>query len=235
MPYGKGIEYPYDLTEVVETTAIRLGEICPAIQSGAVVFSRSPLIGPKGDDYGAGLPGRIEVIENSLVYIPSSQIGLRALSTSSYLFIRALQVAGATGIVLYMPAAALSDNLPAIVAIKDHIDMLAHPPHVGVEPAAWEEQFFPMNEAYELDTALQALKRTGLPEASGVLLGVGIGQFDTPAGRAAASRMGAQLISVHIFTECLIAKRAGLNVIGFAETAGVDPETIGGLISAALK
>jgi purine nucleoside phosphorylase len=92
-----------------------------------------------------------------------------------------------------------------------------------------------MNEAYDIESALKALKRSGLPEASGVLLGVGIGQFDTPAGRAAASRFGAQLISVHIFTECLIAKRTGLNVVGFAETAGVDPETIGGLISAALK
>jgi hypothetical protein len=235
MEHSRGVEYPYDLTEAVENTAIKLGEICPTTQSGAVVYSRSPLISKTGEDYGAGLPGRVEIIENSLVYIPDSKIGLKALSSSAYLFIKAIKAAGAASVVLYMPAAALERDLPPVVAIEDQIDMLSRPPHVGVDPAGWEERFFPMNEAYDLETALEALKRVGLPDSSGILLGVALGQFDTPAGRVAASRMGAHLISVHIVGECLIAKRAGLNVIGFAETAGVDPETIGGLISAALK
>jgi hypothetical protein len=78
------------------------------------------------------------------------------------------------------------------------------------------------------------MERTSLPPRSGILLGVAFGQFDTPAGREAAVRMGAALISVHIFGQCLIAKRAGMNVVGFAETAGVDPETIGRLVGRSL-
>ena len=231
---SRGIEYPYDSAEAVVNIGLKLGEICAACQAGAVIYGRSPILKKRGEDYGVGLPGSIEVIENSLVYVPDKGIPFRTLTSSAFLFIRALQSTGAARVVIYMPASPLVSGMTPVVAISDHIDMLSRPPHVGVEPMGSEERFFPMNDAYNIDAALRALKHAGLPETSGVLIGVGIGQLDTPAGRSAALRMGANLMSVHIFGECLIAKRAGMEVVGFAETARVDPETIGGLISAAL-
>ena len=230
----KRAKYPYDSNEAVETLAATLNDICPSPRSGAVVLSHSPLLDTKTQDYCTDLPGNVTIIENHLAYMPNIQIGLDALASSTYLFIRAIKGIGGANIVLYMPAAPLVEDLPPVVAVEDHINMLARPPHVGVEPASWEEQFFPMNKAYDPVNALRAMEIAGLPLVSGILLGVGAGQFDTVAGREAAKCFGANLISVHIFGQCLIAKRAGMNVVGFAETSGIDPEIIGGLISRAL-
>jgi hypothetical protein len=227
-------EYPYDSTEAVEKTASKLSEICSSPESGAVILSRSPLLDSKDHDYGVGLPGNLRIIENNPAYIPNVSRGFATISSSSYLFIRALKAAGARDILLYMPALPLGEDLPPVVAIEDQIDMLSRPPHTGVDPAEWEERFFAMNKAYDIDRAMRALKDAGLQQKSGILLGVGPGQFDTPAGREAARRIGGNLMSVYICPQCLIAKRAGLNVTGFAETAGIDPETIGHLISRAL-
>jgi hypothetical protein len=227
-------DYPYESLEAVESLATKLNDICPSPESGAVVLSRSPLLDSKTIDYSANLPGNMRIIENSLGYIPNMHLGLETLSSSSYLFIRALKSLGAANIVLYMPAAPLGDGLPPVVAVEDHIDMLSRPPHIGVEPAGWEERFFPMKQAYDLERALGAMERAGLPKRHEILIGVALGQFDTQAGREAARRMGAGLISVHLFGQCLVARRAGMNVVGFAETAGVDPETIGLLVSRAL-
>ena len=114
MEQSRGIKYPYDLPEAVENIALKLGDICRTPGYGAVILSRSPILKHKGDDYGMGLPGSIEVIENNLSYIPNPNIGQTALRTSSYLFIRALKAAGGSGVVIYMPAAALKDGLPSI-------------------------------------------------------------------------------------------------------------------------
>ncbi len=227
-------QYPYESTEAVAKAASKLTDICASPESGAVILSRSPLLDSKHNDYGVGLPGNIRIIENSLAYIPDPTRGYATISSSTFLFIRSLRAAGATDVVLCMPAVALDENLPAVVAIEDQVDMLSRPPHTGVDPAEWEERFFAMNSAYDIDRAMKALADAGLPAKSGILLGVGPAQFDTPAGHEAARRIGASLMSVHIAAQCLIAKRAGLKVTGFAETARVDPETIGLIISRAL-
>jgi len=227
-------EYPYESREAVESLGTKLDEICPSPKSGAIVLSHSPLLDAKKENFGTSLPGSVRIIESNLAFMPDPRISLTSLTSSTYLFIRAIKSIGAANIVLYMPVIPLDRKLPPVVAIEDHISMVSHPPHVGVQPADWEEQFFPMNSAYDAIEALRAMEIAKLPLASGTLLGVGVGQLDTVAGQEAAKRMGAHLISVHIFGQCLVAKRSGMRVIGFAETSGIDPEIIGGLLGRVL-
>jgi hypothetical protein len=228
------IIFPWDSEDAVRNMGIRLAEACPGIETAAIVMSRNDAIARSGKELGIGLPGNADIVGSALLYFPQENLGLAALNSSNYLLIRALKSAGGKNIVLYMPALPLDEGLPGIVAVRDHIDMLSRPPHRGVDPLEGEERFFPMNDAYDINTARAAMDKTGLAQSDGVLLGVGPGQFDSPAGRESAKHLGAGLMSLHIFTECLVARRAKLNVIACAETSWVAADTIVNLINASI-
>ena len=221
--------YPYESEEEVEILARELSDLCKNPQSAIIQLVSKPEITGHGLSV-KGLPGNIaagfeENAPTNLIYMPHSDISLTAHNSPSYLFIRAVRGLGAETLVLYMPAIPLVENFPDVVAISDHINMLSRPPHFGVDPSNGEEMFFPMNDAYDTASAMGALEGMGYERKSGILLGAAPGQFSTNAGHEAARKLGADLISPYIFGQCLIAKRAKMKVIAFAETGEceIDP------------
>ncbi len=195
--------YRYESEEEVEKLARELSDICKNPQSAIIQLVGKPEITDHGLSVN-GLPGNIdsgfeENAQTNLIYMPHSDISFAAKNSSSYLFIRAIRKLGAETLVLYMPAVPLLESIPDVVAISDHINMLSRPPHFGVDPSNGEEMFFPMNDAYDTAAAMGALEGTGYEKKSGVLLGAAPGQFNTSAGREAARKLGADLISPYIF------------------------------------
>lgn len=132
--------------------------------------------------------------------------------------IRTLAALGVTTLVLTNAAGSLDAAMPpgALMRITDHLNLPQRSPLVG-EPG--DGRFVDMVNAY--DPALgaradAAAARAGVPLHQGVYAWVLGPQFETPAEIRMIRALGAQAVGMSTVPEVILARHAGLRVLGLS-------------------
>jgi purine-nucleoside phosphorylase len=131
--------------------------------------------------------------------------------------IRALKLLGAEALILTNAAGSLRAGTPpgSVVAISDHINMLAFNPLTGPNDDAFGPRFPTLSDAYDpaLRQRLQEHAHTlGTTLHEGVYLAVAGPSFETPAEIRAFRTLGADLVGMSTVPEAIVARHCGLRV-----------------------
>jgi xanthosine phosphorylase len=131
--------------------------------------------------------------------------------------VRALRHAGAMALLVTNAAGSLRPSSPAgsLMAISDHINMLAVNPLSGPNDDDVGPRFPSMRDAY--DPALrgvlrQCAKRLGIALPEGVYLATQGPSFETPAEIRAFRTLGADAVGMSTVPEVILARHCGLRV-----------------------
>ncbi|MBK1686628.1 purine-nucleoside phosphorylase [Rubrivivax gelatinosus] len=146
--------------------------------------------------------------------------------------IRTLAAAGCRTLVLSNAAGSLDAAMPpgSLMLIADHLNVVQRTPLHG-EPG--NDRFVDMGRAY--DPALRELARQvaagqGITLPEGVYAWVLGPQFETPAEIRMLAAMGAQAVGMSTVPETILARHAGLRVLGLSMftnmAAGLSAETL---------
>lgn len=107
----------------------------------------------------------------------------------------------------------------SLALITDHINMLGTNPLIGPNDDAHGPRFPDMSAVYDLEL-LRILDRTaealGLELARGVYLATTGPSFETPAEIEAFRALGADLVGMSTVPEAILARHAGLKVVGLS-------------------
>ncbi len=135
--------------------------------------------------------------------------------------VRTLRLMGVERLIITNAAGSLRKECGpgSLMVITDHINLSGQNPLVGPNDERFGERFFDMSEAYdaELRTRLAAAA-----EAEGILLEKGVyvqvtgPNFETPAEIRMLARMGADAVGMSTVPECLVARHAGMRVLGLS-------------------
>ncbi len=191
-----------------DATAIPYGELpgfpTPSIEghAGRLVVGRIDAVPI------ACLQGRLHVYEGQ---------GTGSLAT----MIRTLAALGTKLLVLTNASGAIDPAIPpgAIAVITDHVNMLGTNPLTGPNDDSIGPRFPDMTEVY--DPALRQLieasgEALGLDLAQGVYLATPGPSFETPAEIRAFRAMGAGLVGMSTVPEAILARHAGIKVLGLS-------------------
>ena len=156
----------------------------------------------------ACLQGRVHVYEGQ---------GTGSLAT----MIRTLVALGTRLLVLTNASGAIDPAIPpgAIAVVTDHINMLGINPLTGPNDDRIGPRFPDMTEVYdpELRQLIEASgKALGLDLARGVYLATPGPSFETPAEIRAFRAMGADLVGMSTLPEAILARHAGIRVLGLS-------------------
>ncbi len=118
----------------------------------------------------------------------------------------------------------------SLMLISDHLNLSQRSPLFG-EPG--DDRFVDLSDAYDADLRAQA---RAAAQAAGITLHEGVyawflgPQFETPAEIRMARLLGAQAVGMSTVPETLLARHAGLKVLGFSlltnMAAGMDRQTL---------
>ncbi len=152
--------------------------------------------------------------------------------------IRLLAALGARTVVVTNAAGGLSREFHSgdLMIIADHINFSGTNPLVGANDETLGPRFPDMREAY--DPALRALAEAAareerLPVRTGVYVGVLGPSYETPAEVEMLVRWGADAVGMSTVAEVIVARHAGLRVLGVAaitnaiRRAGAAPAPVG--------
>jgi purine-nucleoside phosphorylase len=142
--------------------------------------------------------------------------------------VRTLARSGVTTLVVTNAAGSLDAAIPpgALMLITDHLNMVQRSPLVG---EGGVERFVDMRDAYA--PTLRAAARStaqgiGLALHEGVYAWMLGPQFETPAEIRMLQRLGAQAVGMSTVPEVILARRAGISVLGLSMitnlAAGLD-------------
>jgi len=146
--------------------------------------------------------------------------------------IRTLAALGVQVLVLTNAAGSLDPAMPpgSLMLISDHLNIVQRTPLHG-EPG--NDRFVDMGAAYSAALRAQALAAA---QASGIALPEGVyawvlgPQFETPAEIRMLQRLGAQAVGMSTVPETILARHAGLGVLGLSMLtnmgAGLSAETL---------
>jgi xanthosine phosphorylase len=156
----------------------------------------------------ACLQGRVHVYEGQ---------GTAPLAT----MIRTLAALGTRLLVLTNASGAIDPAIApgAIAVITDHINMLGTSPLTGPNDDSIGPRFPDMTEVYdpELRRLIEASgKALGLDLAQGVYLATPGPSFETPAEIRAFGALGAALVGMSTVPEAILARHAGMKVLGLS-------------------
>ena len=146
--------------------------------------------------------------------------------------IRTLVALGCKAVLLTNAAGSLATPMPAgsLMLISDHLNVVQRTP-LHDEPGA--SRFIDMSSAYDpalRDQAAAAAEAAGIELHEGVYAWVLGPQFETPAEIRMLRLLGAQAVGMSTVPETILARHAGLRVIGLAMLtnmgAGMAAETL---------
>ena len=146
--------------------------------------------------------------------------------------IRTLAALGCKAVLLTNAAGSLATPMPAgsLMLISDHLNVVQRTP-LHDEPGA--SRFIDMSSAYDpalRDQAAAAAEAAGIELHEGVYAWVLGPQFETPAEIRMLRLLGAQAVGMSTVPETILARHAGLRVIGLAMLtnmgAGMAAETL---------
>jgi purine-nucleoside phosphorylase len=132
--------------------------------------------------------------------------------------VRALKAAGAEALFVTNAAGSLNAEVGpgSLMAISDHINMLAVNPLTGPNDDAIGPRFPSLRDAYdpELRATLHDVARgLGIALAEGVYLATAGPSFETPAEIRAFRTLGADAVGMSTVPEVILARHAGLKVV----------------------
>lgn len=106
-----------------------------------------------------------------------------------------------------------------IMAISDHINLMGANPLTGGRKVGDGPRFVPMNDAYDprlRSLAARAAEDAGIALSEGVYLAVAGPNFETPAEIRAFRTLGADAVGMSTVPEVLVARQAGMAVLGLS-------------------
>jgi purine-nucleoside phosphorylase len=146
--------------------------------------------------------------------------------------IRSLAALGVTTLLLTNAAGSLETHMPpgSLMLISDHLNIVQRTP-LHDEPGA--SRFVDMGHAYDTglrDQAAAAAEAAGIELHEGVYAWVLGPQFETPAEIRMLRLLGAQAVGMSTVPETILARHAGLKVLGLSMLtnlgAGMADETL---------
>ena len=146
--------------------------------------------------------------------------------------IRTLAALGCSAVLLTNAAGSLATPMPpgSLMLISDHLNVVQRTP-LHDEPGA--SRFIDMSSAYDpalRDQAAAAAEAAGIELHEGIYAWVLGPQFETPAEIRMLQLLGAQAVGMSTVPETILARHAGLRVIGLAMLtnmgAGMAAETL---------
>ena len=146
--------------------------------------------------------------------------------------IRSLAALGCTTLLLTNAAGSLEPGMPpgSLMLISDHLNISQRTP-LHDEPGA--SRFIDMSNAYDAtlrDQAAAAAEGAGIELHEGIYAWVLGPQFETPAEIRMLRLLGAQAVGMSTVPETILARHAGLKVLGLAMLtnmgAGMAAETL---------
>ena len=146
--------------------------------------------------------------------------------------IRTLAALGCDTLLLTNAAGSLEPHMPpgSLMLISDHLNIVQRTP-LHDEPGA--SRFIDMSAAYDAslrDQAAAAAEAAGIELHEGIYAWVLGPQFETPAEIRMLRAMGAQAVGMSTVPETILARHAGLKVLGLSMLtnlgAGMDSQTL---------
>ena len=146
--------------------------------------------------------------------------------------VRTLAALGCSTLLLTNAAGSLEPHMPpgSLMLISDHLNIVQRTP-LHDEPGA--SRFVDMSAAYDAnlrDQAAAAAEAAGIELHEGVYAWVLGPQFETPAEIRMLRLLGAQAVGMSTVPETILARHAGLKVLGLSMLtnlgAGMAPQTL---------
>lgn len=189
-------------------TAIPYGEIDGFPVSTVAGHHGRLLIGRFADVPLIAMQGRMHLYEG----YPAAKLAIP---------IRALKLLGVSRLIVTNAAGSTHEDMGpgSLMAIADHINLSGQNPLIGPNDTRFGERFFDMTEAW--DPALRA-RLARVADAAGIRLHEGVyaqvagPNFETPAEVRMLKAIGADAIGMSTVPECLVARHAGMRVLGIS-------------------
>ncbi len=194
--------------ELTDAAKIAYEEIPYFSRSTAIGHAGRLVIGRAGEVPVLAMQGRFHLYEG---YSPQQvTFPMRAFSR---LGVRAAILTNAAG------GINLDYGQGRLVLIKDHINLQGTNPLVGAEDERWGPRFIDMTHAYDSglrQMAREAGKHLGIELLEGVYAGLLGPSYETPAEIRFLRTIGADLVGMSTIPEVIVARQAGIQVLGIS-------------------
>lgn len=194
--------------ELTDAAKIAYEEIPHFSRSTAIGHAGRLVIGRAGEVPVVAMQGRFHLYEG---YSPQQvTFPMRAFSR---LGVRAAILTNAAG------GINLDYGQGRLVLIKDHINLQGNNPLVGTEDERWGPRFIDMTHAYDSglrQMAREAGKHLGIELLEGVYAGLLGPSYETPAEIRFLRTIGADLVGMSTIPEVIVARQAGMKVLGIS-------------------
>jgi len=145
--------------------------------------------------------------------------------------VRVVALLGATTMVVSNAAGGLNPKFApgSLMIIRDHINLIPDNPLRGPNIDAWGERFPDLSQAYDrelIDRTLACAEKLDLDRVeSGVYVAIPGPSLETPAETRYLRHCGADAVGMSTVPEVIVAKHAGLRVLGISVVSNVnDPD-----------
>jgi len=189
-------------------------------------FPRSTVEGHRGNLILGNLNGKdVAVLQGRFHYY-------EGYSTRELTFpLRVLSLLGAETLIVTNAAGGLDTgfNPGTIMAIRDHLNFIGENPLRGENVDAWGPRFPDLSEPYDtelLDITMQCAEKLHMANVTtGVYVAIPGPSLETPAETRFLKNAGADAVGMSSVPEVIVAKHAGMKVLGLSAVANVnDPD-----------
>jgi purine-nucleoside phosphorylase len=189
-------------------------------------FPRSTVEGHRGNLILGNLNGKdVAVLQGRFHYY-------EGYSTRELTFpLRVLSLLGAETLIVTNAAGGLDTgfNPGTIMAIRDHLNFIGENPLRGENVDAWGPRFPDLAEPYDtelLDITMQCAEKLHMTNVTtGVYVAIPGPSLETPAETRFLKNAGADAVGMSSVPEVIVAKHAGMKVLGLSAVANVnDPD-----------
>ena len=145
--------------------------------------------------------------------------------------VRVLSLLGAKNLIITNAAGGLEPRFQpgTLMVIRDHINFIPDNPLRGLNIDEWGPRFPDLSKAYDqqlIDTILLCAQRLGIDKIrTGIYAAIPGPSLETPAETRYFRKCGADAVGMSTVPEVIVAKHAGMRVLGLSVIANVnDPD-----------